>query len=147
MQVSIRIAKISDVRSIAEFMKQFETATRFIKVDVEHTTKEYERLVSFGIATLLIMEVKGKMVGGLGFIAIPDVHSGIMSSVETYWFVSPKYRGVGLLLFSAYEKEAIKQGCKRIAMVHLMDSYPEKLCKLYEKRGYEFVEKHYIKEI
>ena len=89
----IRKAEIKDVRKIAEFMKQFEQATAFVKVDVDHTTKVYEDFLTDGSTTLLILEEDGVMQGGLGFIVYPDLHSGVLSAIETYWFVAPEYRG------------------------------------------------------
>lgn len=49
------------------------------------------------------------------------------------------------MLVDAYEAYAERLGCQKKAMVHMVDSYPDILEKLYLKRGYRLVEKHYVK--
>ncbi len=132
---------------MAEFMKRFEDESGFVKVDVDHTAKAYTELVSSGSAVLLIMEREGKMIGGLGYVVWPDLHDGETVAIETYWLVDKKCRGGGIRLFNEYEKSAKERGCKRISMVHMVDSYPEILSKLYTRKGYALVEKCYTKEL
>jgi len=138
---------VAEIRAVAEFMTQFEQATSFVKVDVDHTSKVYEGLISKGIAVFLVMEENGQMQGGLGAIKHPDLHDGKLTAVETFWFVAPEFRGKGLTLFNAFEEWAIKSGCQKLAMVHLADSYPDSLKKLYHRKGYQLAEEHYIKEV
>lgn len=142
----IRVAKTKeDVYQVAAFMKQFEQATNFVDVDVEYTASRYWQMVESGIATMFILEQDSEMIGGLGAIKFPDLHDGRMTAVETYWFVSPEHRGKGLKLFDAFEIWGEESGCKKLAMIHLADSYPDILEKLYERRGYKLVEKHYVR--
>ena len=136
-----------EIRAVAQFMTQFEQATTFVKVDVDHTSKTYESLIRSGAAVFFVMEEDGQMQGGLGAIKSPDLHDGKLIAVETFWFVSPQFRGKGTLLFNAFEKWAIGHGCQKLAMVHLSDSYPGILRKLYKRRGYKLAEEHYIKEV
>jgi len=119
----------------------------FVKVDVDHTARAYTELVNSGSAVLLILERENKMIGGLGYVVSSDLHDGEMVAVETYWLVDRECRGGGIRLFNEYEKSAKKHGCKRISMVHMVDSYPEILSKLYIRKGYSLVEKCYTKEL
>lgn len=144
----IREAKTAEeIRAVAEFMTQFEQATSFVKVDVDHTSKVYENLIRTGAAVFLVLEENGHMHGGIGAIKSPDLHDGKLTAVETFWFVAPESRGKGLLLFDAFEKWAIDSGCQKLAMIHLADSYPDILRKLYKRNGYKLAEEHYIKEV
>jgi GNAT superfamily N-acetyltransferase len=144
----IREAKVSEIRKVTEFMKAFEKASSFVKVDIDHAAEKYERFVSSGAGTVLIMvDEKDVIHGGLGFITYPDLHSGFLMAVETFWYVSPEYRGRGLMLVREFERRAKEKGCKYIAMIHMTDSYPEELEHVYAHMKYRLVEKHYMKEI
>ncbi len=70
-----------------------------------------------------------------------------MIAVETFWFVAPEHRGIGIRLFNAFEKWAKDNQCSKTAMIHLTDSMPERLEQLYLKRGYRLIEKHYVKDL
>jgi len=135
------------MRKVTEFMKQFEQASEFVKVDIDHATKTYEGMIDQGIAVVMVLEHEKKLIGSLGFIVADDLHSGDKMTVETFWFTDPKKRGHGLMLLEVYEEYSKKIGSKKIAMVHMTDSYPERLEKLYIKRGYKLIEKHYVKDL
>lgn len=144
----IQKAQISDVRRVTEFMKQFEQASKYVKVDVEHSIAQYEKLIGLDIAVMLmLLGENNELQGGLGALKVPDLHCGIMTGIETFWFVAPEFRGKGITLFNAFEHWAVvESGCKRTAMIHLEDSYPKVLKKLYERRGYYLMESHYVKD-
>lgn len=145
----IREARIDEVRKVTEFMKQFEQHTGFVKVDVEHATKQYERFIKNNIGAMIILEDDntGELYGGIGVVALPDIHCGTLTAVETFWFVSPEHRGQGLKLLKAFENWGKEKKCKRLALIHLTDSFPEILEKIYIRKKYKLVEKHYLKEI
>jgi len=147
MLSTIRIVKASEIRRVVEFMKQFEQASKYVTVDIEHATKTYEYMVEQGAATVMVMEEDGEITGSFGFIECPDLHSGERMLVETFWFTDPLKRGRGLLLLNAFEKYAKDNSINKIAMIHMVDSYPERLEKLYLKRGYKLIEKHYVRQL
>jgi len=143
----IRIIESSEMRRVTEFMKQFELASKFVTVNIDHATKTYESMIDQGIAVVMVIEDDGELAGSLGFIVSQDLHSGEKIMVETFWFTDPLKRGCGLRLLDAYEKYADEYSMDKIAMVHMMDSYPESLERLYVRRGYQLIEKHYVKEL
>ena len=145
MLPAVRTVKASEIRKVVEFMKQFEQASAFVGVDIEHATKTYEHMVEQGVAVVMVLEKDGEMIGSLGFIKYPDIHSGEQMIVETFWFADPKKRGYGIKLLNAFENYAREHGINKIAMIHMMDSYPEQLERLYLKRGYRLIEKHYVR--
>lgn len=148
MRTNIREAKPEEAIIVSKFMKQFEAETAFVKVDPDHAGKLYEKMIRNGTGHMFILETdEGEMVGGLGCVVGPDLHYPRVIAVETYWFVSPDYRGAGLMLLAFFEKWAKENNCDAVAMVHLLDSMPTKLKKLYERRGYVLIENHYLKEV
>jgi len=96
---------------------------------------------------ILSLEEGGVLQGGLGYLISIDLHFPRKIAIETFWFVLPQYRGPGLKLLDAFEELAKKEGCQQVALVHLSDSFPERLKALYLRRGYNFVESHYVKEM
>ena len=77
----------------------------------------------------------------------PDPNTGEMLATEFFWFVNPESRGSGLKLLKVFEKWAKEKGCKKVIMVHLSDSMPEKIRNIYLRFGYKVAETHYIKEV
>lgn len=145
MLSAVRIIESHEMRKVTEFMKQFEKASEFVTVDVDHATKTYERMIDDGIAVVMVIEDNDGIVGSLGFIMSYDLHSGEKTFVETFWFTDPAKRGYGLKLLNAYERFSIEHGAVKLAMIHMMDSYPDSLERLYSRRGYKLIEKHYVK--
>ena len=134
---------------LARFMKAFEGVTEHVDVDVNYTHLKYLEMMKAGVARIFIGEDEetGNIQGALGFIISNDLHDGRKIAIESFWFVDPTYRGLGKKLFNAFEEEAKKIGCKKTAMIHLTDSYPDTLEAFYIKNGYKLVEKHYVKDI
>jgi len=129
--------------------KLFERESKFVKVDPDYVAKRYQELIRSGIAAVfMLVGEAGEIQGGLGAIKYLDLHSGEWRATESFWYVLPAFRGgfgaMDLLL--AYEKWARDQGCSMMSIIHLSDSFPEKLERLYRNRGYELVEKTYMKE-
>lgn len=146
MQVE-RLA-ISDIPALMLVMKNFEAETGYVKVDVDLCTANYTKFCEQGIAEIAALRSgSGELVGGLGCIIHDDLHWPRKMAVETFWFVLPEYRGDGLKLFAEFEKIAKERGCDYTAMIHLTDSHPEALEKIYRRKGYELVEKHYVRRL
>lgn len=144
----IRQARIDELPVVMAFMKQFEQASAFVKGSVDYAVKKYTRMMGEGrAAILLLLDGRGWMQGALGFIVSTEIHSGDPIAIETFWYVAPQYRGRGTSLIGEYEKLACLMGCRKIAIAHLADSYPEKLEKLYTRKGFALIEKMYVKEL
>lgn len=151
--MSVRRVESYEIRKVVEFMTTFAEESHWVEVDIEHATKFYETRVSDGSTIVLVIEKEDKIIGSFGFIIFPDLHSGKLTAVETFWFMHPKHRGKGKQLFTEFERIAVKENCKKLAMVHLVepDSKNQRLEKLIEKfyiaNGYILVEQHFIKEV
>jgi len=150
MTVEIREWTVQDSEHsdrLAQFLKQFEQASREVKVDVEYARQRYLEMKKRGVAHDLVAEEDGILKGAIGFIVAPDLHENRMVAIETFWFVAPQYRGIGRELMAAFEKRAKELGCNRTAMIHMVDSMPDILKAFYEKNGYRLVECHYVKDL
>lgn len=145
----LKVVNATDAQMVAvlTLAKGFEQESAHILVDVDYCIKTYRSFLLSGIGGMLVLLQDDIPIGGLGYIIAPDLHMNRQMAIETFWFVLPSQRGGGLLLLAEFEKIAEKSGCSNIAMIHLSDSHPEALEKLYLRRGYKLVEKHYVKEI
>lgn len=144
----VRLATtIEDVDAVAQAAYNFSKESKFVKVDPNRPRETYWPFIQKGIGAMFLLVKDDVIVGGLGCLKYPDLHSGEIFAVETFWYVLPEHRGKGLLLLNAYEKWAKDNGCVKCAMIHMIDSMPDVLERLYFRRGYELIEKHYVKEI
>lgn len=145
---SIREAEPEEAFIVASYMKKFEAETSHIKVDPVHAGKVYEKMIRNGSGHMFILEDDNdEMVGGLGCVVGPDLHFPRTVAVETYWYVEPEHRGCGKMLLDFFEDWAKNNNCDAVAMIHLSDSMPDSLEQLYLRRGYQLVEKHFVKEV
>ena len=136
-----------DIHAVAVLTKQFEQASSFIKVDIAYTTKVYQSNIRSGKGAMFLLKDENKLVGALGCIKANDMHSGELIAIETVWFVDPKHRGGGMKLWHAFDGWAKDQGCKKKAMIHMEDSFAGELEKIYKKKGYKLVERHYVADV
>jgi GNAT superfamily N-acetyltransferase len=134
-----------------EFFKKFEEASKFVKVNPDYAKERYRQMIANGNAKgfILIDDTTGKLAGGIGMLKGPDLHSGEMTAVETFWFVDPSSENSfgAMELYRCFERWAKETGCKKMAMIHMMNSSPAKLQRLYERMGYTLIEQHFVKEI
>lgn len=143
----IRRVELKEVKSVIEMAKRFENETAFVPVDIDHATKMYSGLIGSGKGVMIALFKDDKVVGAIGGICGPDLHYPRTVGIETFWFVIPECRGDGVRLLNFFEQWAKEKGCDYTALVHLADSHPESLKKLYERRGYDLVENHYMRRI
>jgi hypothetical protein len=147
--VVIKFVEADKLDSITPLATQFWQEGKLIgKYDESSFVENWKNLINQDVGRILGAYRNDKLIGILGFVASKDPNDNALVSQEMFWFVDPQYRkGEGLLLFNEYEKIATDIGVKRIGMVHLDGIHSEKLEKLYKKRGYRTIEKHYMKEI
>lgn len=109
--------------------------------------KNWTGLMDLGMGNVLGLYKDDKLVGALGFISVNDINDGELVASETFWFVEPESRGQGVKLLIKFIDEAKQMGCKRMSMVHLMNSHADKLSDIYKRMGFTPLETHYIKEL
>jgi len=141
----IRDALPEDTLEIAKLAKQFENESKFVKVDVYYTAKQYADYIRDGKAKLFVYEEDGKIIGSFGFMLGKDQHCGALTAYEAFWYVHPDKRGCGIKLLLHAEKWA-SENVERMLIIHMVDSQPEALKKIYERRGFVLVEQSFLKE-
>lgn len=97
---------------------------------------------------VLLLKKDGKTIGMLIAMAVTMMFSDTKISSELAWYIEPEHRSSkdGFILLEAYEYWSKKVGCKLCQMVCLESLAPEKLSKLYERKGYKRFEMAFVKE-
>ena len=145
--MNIRLARKDELFEIFTTFKAFEQCTEFVLVIPEIPAANYAGFIERGVGGVILGEIDGELAGGLGYLIGNDLHCGKKYAVETFWLMLPAYRGKGLLLLDEFERIARAAACDGCAMVHLADSFPSSLERIYGRKKYHLVEKHYVKEL
>lgn len=145
----VSYATLSDLPELCKLGKKFSEEANSYACPFVPTVwvSKWAKLIESGVGFILKAESDGVIVGSLGFIAVEDLNDGNLVANEAFWFVLPEARGRGFELLIKYEEEARGIGCSRCSMIHLEKLQPEKLGKLYLKRGYEKMETSYFKQL
>jgi|TARA_R110001606_G_scaffold174774_1_gene321376 GNAT superfamily N-acetyltransferase len=107
----------------------------------------WKELIRSKKGKIFALEDERKITGALGFLIGPALEDGVLCCTEAFWYVDEKHRGAGLKLLNKFESYSKSIGCKRIGMVHLENSMPDKLKKLYTRKKYKHIESMYLKEL
>lgn len=139
----------SELLDLGGVLESFYNIMPYKKVffDISQWSDRWFNLINSGAGKIFGLWDKDKIIGGIGLILFPALEDGVMTTTETFWFVDKESRGGGMKLFIKAEKWAKENGSKRMNMIHLTNSMPEKLKSLYERKGYKMIETSYQKEI
>jgi GNAT superfamily N-acetyltransferase len=139
---------IENIEDLAVIAENFYSSSEFLNdFNMEVFKKSWSMFLNDGDGVIFVSRKDGEITGTIGGCKYPDPNSGEMLATEFFWFVNPESRGDGLKLLKTFEKWAEEEGCKKVIMVHLSDSMPEKVKHIYERFGYKAAETHYIKEV
>jgi hypothetical protein len=142
------ITEESGLVELGEVLKEFYKMVPYEQkeVNVPHWASVWMNLLTAGVGRVLGLWTNGLLVGGIGILITPSLEDGTLVAQEAFWFVTEESRGGGMKLFIKGEELARSTGAERMHMIHLSNSMPDKLKKLYERRGYREIETTYMKE-
>jgi len=146
--IKIYRASIEDVPKIIPCAKEYtEAMPNNVILNPDHLIRHWVNFIQNGIGVIILAEEDGVVIGGIGGLKYPELFTGNLTAVETFWYTLEGKRGVGIKLFKLFEEWAKENDCRRIAMIYLPFSMPDKLDRFYTKNGYKLLEMHYEKEI
>lgn len=144
----IRPATLEDLPNMEDAARAFYASSSVLKgFDKERFIAVWTELIQRDIGVIFVTVEAGRVRGALGGMVYPDAYSERLVATEMFWFIEPGFRGCGMRLYREFEAWARARGCREIRMVHLADSMPEKLDRVYHRLGYEPCEVHYRKEL
>ena len=146
------VSKESELEELSEVLLNFYAMMPYTKE--KDTVKwritwesKWKKLIDAGAGAILALKKSGKIIGGIGMMFFPALEDDVVTCSETFWYVDEKERGGGLKLLLKAQKYAKEMGARRMTMIHLSNSMPDRLKGLYERLGFKEIETHYIKEI
>ncbi len=128
-------------RLVAEFHK--ETLSHFIP-SIEQTFIDTQ-IDKF--KDNMFLAINQRCEGVFAGMEVTAPTSPVKIFQEFMWFMSPEYRAYGIKLYKMAEEELRRQGFTAIVMVSLVGPYTERLCRFYQRLGYEKMEIHFIKHL
>ena len=140
----IKTATPADLRELFHLCDEFSCASASVSYKKEIFLENWTKILESGLGIILLLPDNKGFLGGLKY---PDINTGVLSAVETFWFVTDSARGQGLRLLRNFEKWAKDNDCRQIIMVHLADLMPDAVRKIYLRMGYNKLETHYIKRL
>jgi GNAT superfamily N-acetyltransferase len=118
-----------------------------IELNQEAWLDNWRRLIDSGTGVIFAIKKELEPIGVIGGVFFNDINTGKRVAAEFFWFVKDGARGDGMKLLKRFELWAKENNCQEIMMVHLSNSMPGSLKKLYERLGYREIETQYKKEI
>lgn len=100
----------------------------------------------FTNGVLLVADDNGP-VGMAAALVYPFYFSGDMTAQELLWWVDEEHRGIGGHLLDGLIAAVKAKGAQSLSMISLDKLNPEKVGKMYEKRGFRRSEHSYIKKL
>ena len=144
----IRSVTVNEIKSLLylgpKFWKEGKLPGEFIPSVFE---RRWGAFIANGTGRIFAAFNGSVPVGAIGIIISSDFNDDAKVASEAFWFVGSEDRGIGLRLFQHAENYAKLSGCKRMAMVHLIDLHPDKLKRFYERCGYRCIEHLYLKNL
>lgn len=142
----VRLATKADLPGILELLKEFHAESLDLyKLGLDE--KVTEILMNKLYETSFVLEMEGKIVGVLGGMIANYPLNGELLYQELVWFVNKKYRLHGIRLFRKLEEYCHTNKIKKIGVALMANSKAKKLETFYERMGFEYLEKHYIKNL
>lgn len=136
-------ATIYDLEKIIPCAVEYTDQIPGMEFNAEHYLSFWRGMLQSGVGTIFLSETDGVINGGIGGIKYPEPLSGRMTAVEMFWYTAKETRGDGIKLYLKFKKWAKDNGCKRLAMIYLPCSMPDKLKQFYESEGFSLLEMHY----
>ncbi len=137
--ITVRRATMADIPAIVRMGCLFLASSAYRDVLRENPAQMAafaEVLIGREDGYLAVMDEDTKAVGMIGFLAVPHFFSGDVIATEVIWWLDPDARGAGRLLLDAAEGWAHEIGAVAIQMI----APDPRVGRLYERRGYRFVE-------
>jgi RimJ/RimL family protein N-acetyltransferase len=146
--LNVRVAGLEDMPEIIEMSRQFYLDSDY-PANIFDPERVEETLLSLdGTPHVIILALDGDRPCGMLIGVLAQLSfSRLTVATELAWYLEPEFRRTrkAFDLLNAYEhwaKNVVNADC--IQMVALSALNPEKLQKLYERRGYQKMEETYV---
>ena len=145
-----RQATIEDWPFVQKYARQFFDLSGWKRVLGQDAdcTHGLDRLIGTPNVFFMVAADGDRVVGGIGVVVAPSqtVQDKLLAQ-ELFWYVDEDYRQtrVAVQLYRSAERWAKEVGAVAITMALLERSMPETVASMYERMGYEQVERIFVK--
>jgi ribosomal protein S18 acetylase RimI-like enzyme len=145
----IRLGTKDDIPELARLGRLFFNESGYAVIadyDEQSVRDSLTAFMDAGICVLVVAE-EDEIIGMTGAVISPlYLNRSVQMAQELFWWVHPDHRGgVGKDLLNMLEAELEKRGAAANVMIALQKVNPELTGKLYERRGYQLIEHHYMR--
>ncbi len=140
----IRKAIASDKARVLFMAKAFhEASCTLIPFSAAAASVLFDASLANADRLCLVYEQDGTARGVLAAIAAPHHLAPVKVASEIIWWIDPAWRGrCAMKMLASYEEWAAERGCQFVSMVGL--GADPAVSKLYARRGYQAVERHFM---
>ncbi len=142
----IREASEGDVPRLVELGLRFMHESAYgqhLSINRQAQAELARSLIEAPHGLVLVDEQDDEVVGMIGVIATRHPHSGDPVMSELFWYVLPRARGTGVKLLLRAEAWGRQNGITKSLVVSPSDA----VAALYERLGYEPLERQFIKTL
>lgn len=138
----LREATIHDIPKLVKMGREFSNLMP-LEYDENSMAKTFEFLINSDKGVVFVNQNVTGTIGG--FLDRAFFNNNLEIATELFWWVNPLDRGDGKRLLEAFEEWSSNLGAYSVQMTCLEWSNPDKLGRLYENRGYQPTEHHYMR--
>lgn len=139
----IRPYQDADKEAVLALCKEFWAASQDCEFDANHTSDKLDLFLSSGVC--LVSDSDG-VDGFILLVVSTMLCSGEKIAAEVAWFVRPDARnGSGLSLLKVAIDYCKIADIKKLSMMYMESSMPEKIAKIYGKMGFRLEETTYVR--
>lgn len=149
----IRRATREDISALTEIAREFHGITLYgqfgVAFSADKMAATLEAHIASADACVLVADLDGVIAGVAGALITQPYMSDDSMAVELYWWVNPTARGrsLAMALMNATEDWARARGCRALVMSSVATQQGSPADSIYERRGYQIIEKSWVKEI
>lgn len=120
-----------------------------IETEMTEYLNEAYKLIHSDDCDLLVMELKGELIGLMGIAASKSPLGTQKIANALYWYTLPEHRGKGISFILEARKWAAEKGCSHIIFnaSNMGSQLHDRVCQIYEKIGMMKFETSYIQKL
>lgn len=147
----IRRATTADIDALMPMAERFYNSCPWKDVaayDPNTSQQGMLNLLGNENAGVFVIDAGDELLGAVGFVLTPVwLAANFVLAQEVFWWVEPGASREALALWRAGEVWAEASGANAALMIRLEGMRDEGLHRLYERRGYNAVEHHYVRKL
>ncbi|MHC4335718.1 MAG: GNAT family N-acetyltransferase [Planctomycetota bacterium] len=152
MDVEVYAGDVEDLRELAYSWRDSADKSYGFDMQWDVFKLELQAMIEGKATDILVLNSKdGRPLGMMGIVKMPSPIGTGWFANEHYWYVEPSHRNGGgaLAMIRRAERWAKENGCLRfmINASRLAGRHHDRLCRIYQRLGFEHFETSFIKEI